>query len=192
LEKSIFFTADDGVPHEVEELTKWGMTFLKYSIVQTYVDGEPFLSPIPMKQAKDAILKCGWSVSSSKNIALETAKVVALAYLNTNPEVHYQLKVVYDCLVKRGGHVTPEIMQMVMEKPDSISLYLLSQQKGAVDGVEFPTLEENYRKQYKGYMSRRGFVPLDAYGREKSNDEKVEMWKADDYTGSKIPSSFGY
>jgi hypothetical protein len=185
-----FFTAEDGVPHEVEELTSWGMTFLKYSIVQTYIDGEPFWSPVPMKQPKDAILKCGWSVSSSKNISLEAAKVVALAYLNTNPEVHHQLKVLYDCLVARGGAVTPEIMEIVLSRPDSISLYLYSHMKGAMQDVEFPRLEENYRKQYKGYSLRKGFVPLDAYGNQKSTEQKVAMWRADDYTGSAITSDF--
>jgi hypothetical protein len=185
-----FFTSDDGKPYEVEELTSWGMTFLKYSIVQTYIDGRPFLSPVPMKQAKDAIMKCGWSVSSSKNISLETAKIVALAYLNTNPEVHHQLKCAYDNMVRMGGNVTPELMEMVLAKPDSISLYLYSHIAGVTGDVDFPPLEENYRKQYKGYMSRKGFVPLDAYGNQKTTEEKVAMWRADDYEGSIIPPHF--
>lgn len=186
-----FYTSEyDGVPLEVKSLTRLGCTFLKYSVMQIFLDKKPFLSPIPMKHPKDAVVKCGWSVNASKNSSLEMAKVVALAFLNTNPEVHCFLECYYNALGKRGAILSPEVMDSIMSSPDGISMYLLS--NTYVRGVEmkFPSLLDNFKKQYIGYRNKTGFQPLDKYGHVKLTKEKHAMWRADDYTGSSIPIDF--
>jgi len=180
----------DGVPLEVPSLTRLGCSFLKYTLVQIFYDKEPFLTPIPMKHPKDAVSKCGWSVNASKNISLEMAKVVALAFLNTNPEVHCFLEKYHEALAKRGAILTPEIMETIMSHPEGISMYLLSQTYVKGVDIKFPSLLDNYKKQYNGYRRRTGFVPLDKYGRQKLDRDKRKMWRADDYTGSEIPIEF--
>jgi len=186
-----FMTSEfDGVPLEVPSLTRLGCSFLKYTLVQVFYDKRPFLTPIPMKHPKDAVSKCGWSVNASKNASLEMAKVVALAFLNTNPEVHVFLEYYYHALADRGAVLTPEIMSDIMARPDGISMYLLSQTYTSGIDLKFPSLLDNYKKQYNGYRKRTGFQPLDKYGRVKLDDEKRMMWRADDYTGSSIPIEF--
>jgi hypothetical protein len=186
-----FMTSEyDGVPLEVPSLTRLGCSFLKYTLVQIHFDKQPFLTPIPMKHPKDATAKCGWSVNASKNVSLEMAKVVALAFLNTNPEVHVFLEAYHDALSKRGAVLTPEVMDSILAHPDGISMYLLAQVYNKEVELKFPSLLDNFKKQYDGYRRRTGFQPLDKRGRIKLDDRKRKMWRADDYTGSAIPIEF--
>jgi len=45
-------------------------------------------------------------------------------------------------------------------------------------------------KQYTGYAERSGFNPLSSSGAIIPWEEKIKMWRADDYTGSSIPENF--
>jgi len=188
----IYFSTDNPkrIPLEIEDLTLYGMTFLKYSVVQVYIDGEPFLEPIPMKHPKDTPVKLGWSVSASKNHNLELAKVIALAYLNTNPELHVMLKAYYDALVVGGAQLSDEIVENFLSRPEGLSMYLLADAFKDSKTFEFPSLISNYMKQYTGYAERSGFNPLSSSGAIIPWEEKIKMWRADDYTGSSIPENF--
>lgn len=161
---------------EVRDLTFIGLTFLKWHIPQVFVDGVPYLTPVPMKMPEDGPAKLAWSATSSANIHLELAKVLAFAHMNTNFEFHEQLYAYYLKLVQFGAKLSPDVIDSFFESPGSHSLYLLTQDVTKEEISEFPSLHINYMRQYDGHAMKVGFSALDYSGARLSNDEKITMF----------------
>jgi len=168
-----FVTTTTGYKQLIER-TVPSPSFLKFRIVQVYLDDEPIYQPIPMKDLLEVVTKLGYGVKSSASPDRELAKVIALAHLNTNLEGYSVLRHYYDELVRSGATLSPEQLEAFLSDGESHSFHLL-RQSGSVS-PEFPSLASIFEKQYEGYRNKTGFCPRDPYGNKILAPDKYELW----------------